>query len=404
MTVKVVTVDLAQPFPDLSHLDLTYYTHLQILVRHQEQSIGYAWVHIRSRRFVAEDHLRHVIEEQLFDSLNRAAFDRALQSGVSPMSDLPAVTVAVCTRGRAKSLQRTLRSLLKLDYPADKLDLLVVDNAPTDNETRRVVTAMERIRYVVEPRPGLDWARNRAVQEAHSAIIAFTDDDVVVDPFWVRAAAGHFEHTAVMCVTGLVVPAERETPMQNVFEEYSGFGRGFERRYYNMSVQKHWRYWPLGAGIFGTGCNMVFRKVLFAEIGSFDTALDVGTPSHGAGDHDMFYRTLRSGYTLVYEPDAIVWHYHRRSYAELRRQLKDFGYGVYAFWMKTFWADRQMRWRTLRFALIWYWKWFLVRLWRPGRLPRKLVAVEALGALLGPLAYWQARRQAARITAQSYTE
>jgi GT2 family glycosyltransferase len=298
-------------------------------------------------------------------------------------------------------LRRTLNSLVELNYPAALLDLLVVDNAPEDDATAQLVAEFPQIRYVMEPRPGLNWARNRAAREALGSIVAYTDDDVAIDPLWVQALARHFENEAVMCVTGLVVPAARETAAQNIFEEYGGFGRGFERRYYTMGMQKHWRYWPLGAGVFGTGCNMAYRKSLFAKIGDFDPALDVGTPTHGAGDHDMFYRTLRAGYVVVYEPAALIWHYHRPSYEQLRDQLYDFGCGVYAFWTKTFFSDAPMRWRTLTFAMLWYKEWFIERLLhRPKGFPRRLVLVEAMGALRGLLAYWQSRRQVRRILKQ----
>ena len=94
---------------------------------------------------------------------------------------LPLVTVAVCTRDRTDDLARCLDSLSCLDYPA--LEVLVVDNAPSSNATERLVrTRYPNWRYVCEPRPGLNWARNRAIIESSGEIIAYTDDDVVVDP------------------------------------------------------------------------------------------------------------------------------------------------------------------------------------------------------------------------------
>jgi glycosyltransferase involved in cell wall biosynthesis len=85
--------------------------------------------------------------------------------------------VAVCTRGRADSLSGCLGSLLELDYPIAKLDLLVVDNASEGDATGRCVrTKSPRIRCVREPRPGFDWARNRAALESHADIVAYTDD------------------------------------------------------------------------------------------------------------------------------------------------------------------------------------------------------------------------------------
>ncbi|MBK8901207.1 MAG: glycosyltransferase [Anaerolineaceae bacterium] len=403
MAVKVVEVELTRPFPQLDHLDPARYTHLQILVRQNRRPIGYAWVENKSPRFLQEACLRHSIEQQLFAELNQASLADLLVAEETAVAkpDWPHVTVAICTRDRVISMRRTLDSLLALDYPPENLDLLVVDNAPPDDSTARLIAEFPHIRYVVEPRPGLDWARNRAVQEALGSIVAFTDDDVAIDSQWVKALVPHFANEAVMCVTGLVAPAARETAAQNIFEDYGGFGRGFETRYYTMEMQKHWRYWPLGAGIFGTGCNMAYRKSLFAQIGAFDPALDVGTPSHGAGDHDMFYRTLRAGYVLVYEPAALIWHYHRASFQKLQSQLYDFGRGVYAFWTKTFLTDAPMRWKTLTFAMLWYGGWFGKRLLRrSGSFPRSLVLAEALGALRGPLAYWQAVRQARRIARQ----
>lgn len=69
----------------------------------------------------------------------------------------------------------------------------------------------------------------------------------------------------------------------------------------------------------GVGANMAFRRRVLEQLGGFDTALDVGTPSHGAGDLDMFHRALLSGATVRYEPVALVWHQHRRDMAALRR-------------------------------------------------------------------------------------
>lgn len=150
----------------------------------------------------------------------------------SQLYEQPSVTVAVCTRDRASDLERCLGALVALDYA--NLELLVIDNAPSDAATERLVTErFPHVRYVREDRPGLDWARNRAIQETSTEIVAFADDDVVVDPSWVQALAAVFaEDQGVMAVTGLVWPLELETEAQVLFERYGGFGRGFRRRWY----------------------------------------------------------------------------------------------------------------------------------------------------------------------------
>jgi len=116
------------------------------------------------------------------------------------------ITVVVCTRDRAPSLARCLASLARLDPPA--AEVLVVDNAPRDGSTREAVAATP-FRYVREERPGLDNARNRGIAEARGDIIAFTDDDVEVDPRWIGALATAFQDPGIAGVTGRVLPGRR---------------------------------------------------------------------------------------------------------------------------------------------------------------------------------------------------
>ena len=98
-------------------------------------------------------------------------------------ADRPMISVVVCTRNRPQSLLATLRSLTAMSYRP--FEVVVVDNAPSSEATREAVLAEyggdPRVRYVREPRPGLSCARNRGIEEAAADIVAFTDDDVIVD-------------------------------------------------------------------------------------------------------------------------------------------------------------------------------------------------------------------------------
>ena len=273
----------------------------------------------------------------------------------APASAWPSVTVAVCTRDRTEDLARCLDSLARLEHPAH--EVLVVDNAPATDDTRMLVERRGgAVRYVREPRPGLDWARNRAIAEATGEVLAFTDDDALVDPCWVRALAGAFAgDPSVAVVTGLVLPAELDTEAQVLFERYRSFGRGFQRR----RVSATDRIGPVAAryglaGDYGTGANMAFRRELFDRIGPFDPALDVGTPARGGGDLEMFFRLLKEGHALVYEPSAIVRHRHRRTWAELRRQIADHGISFSAYMVRSGLAYREERLAFVRLACWWY--------------------------------------------------
>jgi glycosyltransferase involved in cell wall biosynthesis len=396
LAVKVIELEITQAIPNLTHLDLKHYSHLQILVRKNRRPLGYVWIQLRSSKFLTPNFIQHEIERQLFDTFNHAILsDREATPFVE--KNFPSVTVALCTRGRPKSLEKALKSLTELDYPSQKLEVLIVDNAPPDNATAEVVSQFPQFLYTLEPRPGLDWARNHAINEANGEIIAFTDDDVEVDRFWLQAIVPHFENPAVMCVTGLVAPAERETEAQNLFEEYNGFGKGFEVKYYTLGVRAYWPTFPLGSGNFGTGANMAYRKTIFNKIGFFDEALDVGTPTHGAGDLEMFYRVVRNGYILVYEPQALIWHYHRENWAVLQGQIRDWGRGVYAFWTKVFLTDPKMRFWVLQNALTWLVTGNLLRLRHLKGKHRQLKLAEIRGIFQGPIAYMVAKNQAEKI-------
>jgi hypothetical protein len=211
------------------------------------------------------------------------------------------------------------------------MELLVIDNAPAGDGVQQLLSASyPSVRYVRELRPGLNWARNRAILEAGNEILAFVDDDVVVEPEWLRALATVFaQHPDVMVVTGLVIPHELESEAQVLFEQHGGLGRGFARRW--VRVARGETLTRAGnVTTFGTGANMAFRRAIFDRVGGFDPALDAGTIAAAGGDTEIFLRLLKAGSTLVYEPAAVVRHRHRREYSALRAQLINWSIGVHA--------------------------------------------------------------------------
>ncbi len=253
------------------------------------------------------------------------------------MRDGPQMTIAVCTRDRPDRLATLLASLRAQEYP--RMRILVVDNAPPDDQARQVVLAAGRepgpdLEYVVEPRPGLSWARNRAIEAADGEVIAFADDDERCDRWWAaELARGFVEVPAADAVAGIIVPGELVTESQALFEAYSGVrrGRGFTRAVFSpATASQQSPLYPLPP--FGAGGNMAFRRGALARIGGFDNALGAGTVTQGGEDTAALSMLLLAGGTVVYQPSAIVHHYHRRDYAALRRQLTGYGRGLTAFY------------------------------------------------------------------------
>lgn len=347
--------------------------------------------------------IRTLISERLTSPLDQPLTPEDLltfsaSSPASPDASL-AVTVAVCTRDRATDLALCLEALSRLRYP--NVEILVVDNAPATDATRELVHhRYPEVRYVLEPRPGLDWARNRAILEAKGDIVAYTDDDVIVDPGWIDEIVRVFQQDeTIMGVTGMVVPWELETEAQWLFERYGGFNRGFDPKWALLGKSHTHlaasRY--IGTGQFGTGANMAFRRQVFESIGYFDPALDVGTVTNGGGDLEMFFRLLREGYGLMYEPKALVWHRHRSKYSELQAQIESWGTGFYAYLTRSAWFYPKDRWAIVRFGLWWLWRHvrrYVAASIKPSPIPNELVIRELRGSLKGPCLYAKARKWA----------
>jgi GT2 family glycosyltransferase len=251
------------------------------------------------------------------------------------LRDGPQITVAVCTRDRPDDLALLLESLRNQRYP--RLAILVVDNAPSDDRTRRVVQGLAgdlEVRYVIEPRPGLSWARNRAIDESDTEVIAWADDDEICDRWWAAELARAFvEVPGADAVTGIVFPGELETESQVWFERYSGVarGRGFARHVFSPeTAAQQSPLYPLPP--YGAGANMAFRREAIERVGRFDTALGAGTATLAGEDTAALSALLLAGGTIVYQPSAIVHHRHRRDYAALERVMLGYGRGLSAYY------------------------------------------------------------------------
>jgi glycosyltransferase involved in cell wall biosynthesis len=323
------------------------------------------------------------------------------------MIPLP-LTAALCTRDRPDLLRRALASLAaQIPPPAE---ILVIDNAPADGRTRAVALAAEGViagvRYLVEPVPGLDFARNRALAAASQEVVVFLDDDAVAEPGWAAALLAPFADPAVGAVTGRVEPLETATDGQRLVEANGGYSRGDETiRLPRDAVRPlHGRRAPriAWAVSVGSGCSLAVRRRLLLGLGGFDEALDLGAALPGGGDHDALWRVLEAGADVVYEPAARARHEHRRDLAAAWSQIAGHQRALVAFLVKSLVSPPRARGgRRLDIFLFLAWRLVkpAVRLARraAGRdpLPARLL-LRMLGACWAGLWAYPAARRAAR--------
>jgi GT2 family glycosyltransferase len=313
----------------------------------------------------------------------------------------PRATVIVATRDGEATLRPCLESLFALDYP--DFEVVVVDSASRGDGVRELVSGFQRdhgahMAYVRENRPGVALAHNRGLAHASGAIVAFTDDDVTVDRLWLAQIAHAFEEADdVCCVTGLILPAELESPAQRLIDGYWAYAKGFERRVFDGQRRPGEPLHPYTAGTFGSGANMAFRTDVLRALGGFDPALGTGSPALGGDDLAAFFDVLEAGHRLVYEPTAAIWHRHRPDEESLRRQAYEYGVGLSAYLTKAL-IDQPRRMlemsvrapRALAYALS---PRSAKNARRPEGFPAELVRLERRGMAMGALAYARSRWQ-----------
>ncbi|HLH14222.1 MAG TPA: glycosyltransferase family 2 protein [Solirubrobacteraceae bacterium] len=316
----------------------------------------------------------------------------------------PSLTVAVCTHDRPESLERALRGIFAQSY--ERMRTLVVDNAPSDGRTRALVSSLadsHDVEYAVERRPGLSWARNRAIELAQGEVVAWLDDDEVCDPWWAsEIARGFVEVPDADAVTGTVIPSELDTPSQLFFEQYGSLRRhrGFERAIFSPATRRRQSpLYPLPP--FGIGANMAFRRSALERIGGFDTALGAGTVTRTAEDTAAMSALLLSGGTIVYQPTALVHHSNRREQDVLRELLLGHGRGLGAFYTSMLLRRPGCVRELLSLAPQAIRDQFSASGQRLGRLeddfPKELLWANRIGLLQGPFAYARARVHARRL-------
>jgi glycosyltransferase involved in cell wall biosynthesis len=214
------------------------------------------------------------------------------------------ISIAICTRNRRDLLARALDSIEKLKVP-DGLtyEVLVVDNGSTIDDTHDIVQAfVERhpgkYAYYFEPRKGLSYARNSAVERARAEIIAFTDDDVVVDERWLETIRDAFAaHPEVAAIQGKILLREEKTDSVPpwLVEE-----RMFVHPYYDRGPTPHY----CGSLV---GANMAILKHMFQKYGLFDVHLGAGA-SGSHEDTEFGMRLKEGGEKLLYQPAVVVVH------------------------------------------------------------------------------------------------
>ena len=220
------------------------------------------------------------------------------------------ISVIIATHNRRQLLGETLEALARQDWPRGELEVLVVDNASTDETSGMVAAFAARpdvpsLRLLHEARPGKSHALNQAVGVARGRILACTDDDVLPDPGWVRAIIEAMDSTGADFVVGRIRPRWETPPPAWVSPRLFGAlavpDNGPER----FEIRR-----GLNEQAMSVGANMAVRAGVVRQIGGWRG--DLGKLQHTlrtGEDHEFYLRMLRAGMRGVYQPRASVAHF-----------------------------------------------------------------------------------------------
>jgi len=201
---------------------------------------------------------------------------------------LPSVSILISTKDRRYDLNNALASIKELDYPKEKIEIVVVEE--TDKPE-----PIEGVKYIVIPREGrgFGYTRNIAIRNASNDIVVFTDDDCIIEKGWLRELVNGFKDEVVAGIAGGV--KVKDANIIGKCEIILGFPGGGLKYIHNSKGK------PRETTQLST-CNCAYRKKVFEEAGYFheDT-------KYSGEDYELAQRVSRK-YKCLYNPAAIVYH------------------------------------------------------------------------------------------------
>lgn len=232
------------------------------------------------------------------------------QQGLSKLSDYPHVSIIIPVRNRPDEIASCLQSLKEIDYPSEKVEIIVVDDASTDN-TPNVVSRFPVTLIALKTHKQASFCRNLAAKHAKGKVLAFIDSDCIADPLWLKELMPAFKDPLLGAVGGTV---------DSYFEEDGLSLDRYEKVKSSLKVGSWFRRSRKGENFFYVpSCNLVVKRDIFLELGGFNKDLHVGE------DVDFCWRMQDRGYNLEYRPTGLIYHKHRNRLGTFARRRFDYG-------------------------------------------------------------------------------
>jgi len=231
------------------------------------------------------------IELYLNDLVKKGFLEK---EGFPILANYPAISIIIPVRNRPEEIAACLNSLSQLDYPPEKIEIIVVDDASNDS-TPDVVSKFPVKLIALKEHKQASFCRNLAAQCAKGSILAFIDSDCLADPLWLRELIPAFRDTSIGAVGGMVDSYFEENRLDHYEKVKSSLNMGS----WSKSSREGEKFF------YVPSCNLLVRQALFLRLGGFKDDLHVGE------DVDFCWRLQDDGCHVEYRPVGKVYHKHR---------------------------------------------------------------------------------------------
>ena len=230
------------------------------------------------------------------------------------MENEPVVSIVIPTTGEVKFIKGLVESVVELEYPKDKFELILIGDNPTQLIDKNSKMAKEKgIDVTVEYNPvAAGQKRNIGANIAKGSIIAFTDDDTILREDWIRNGVKHLlENEEYVGVGGPNYTPKQGLPFAKAVGRIFGSKFLFSFRYtVGHSEAREISHNPT--------CNYIIKKDIVQEI-EFHDSLWPGE------DVEFDIRLSKAGYKILYAPDVVVWHHRRSRPIAFLKQMFNYG-------------------------------------------------------------------------------
>lgn len=223
----------------------------------------------------------------------------------------PLISIIIPVKDAQNSIEKCISSILSIDY--GNYEVIVIDDGSKDKTPEFLKKYSQRIKIITNPSfLGPSKARNIAFQYAKGEYLAFTDADCTVDKDWLKELLRGFIDREVVGVGGSQLSPSDDTEFGKdiqSFLETVGFISGYIKKGLRIKPTNH-----------NPSCNVMYRKWIFSKVNGFLEGLWPGE------DVELDYRIKRLGYKLMYNPDALVYHYRPASFKKFSQMMYKYGW------------------------------------------------------------------------------